>query len=283
MTEADQPDWGNREKTYSREVRDHMRRVLEADVVVAVFPVYWQSVPAVLKGWIDRVWNYGFAYGRSKPRLAGKRMLWLALAGAAADDPVTEGMHSLLEANLSEGIAYYCGFSHSQVGLLPDAEDRPQRVDARATCWSATRSRAPSARPSTPISTVGRGVRGEVPRPRGGGGLSAGSPPRAGSGAARQQRHHPAAVAASRAAVNGRSLSPVMRKGSPVRVRWVPPASSTRSRPAAWSQAASQLNAVASNSPRATARYSRPAEPQGRGATPGARRPSRACFCSSVV
>ncbi|PVD05490.1 NAD(P)H oxidoreductase [Streptomyces sp. CS207] len=130
MTEADQPDWGNREKTYSREVRDHMRRVLEADVVVAVFPVYWQSVPAVLKGWIDRVWNYGFAYGRSKPRLAGKRMLWLALAGAAADDPVTEGMHSLLEANLSEGIAYYCGFSHSRVGLLPDAEDRPQRVDA---------------------------------------------------------------------------------------------------------------------------------------------------------
>lgn len=78
----------------------------------------------------DRVWNYGFAYGRSKPRLAGKRILWLALAGATADDPVAESMQPVLEANLSDGIAYYCGFSRSAVGLLLDAEERPQRVDA---------------------------------------------------------------------------------------------------------------------------------------------------------
>nr|WP_060878913.1 NAD(P)H oxidoreductase [Streptomyces scabiei] len=130
MNVADQPDWGNRAKSYSDEVQAHMQRVLEVDVVVAVFPVYWQSVPALLKGWIDRVWNYGFAYGRSKPRLAGKRMLWLGLAGATSDDPVTEGMQAVLETNLSEGIAYYCGFSYSSVAPLPDAEERPQRVDA---------------------------------------------------------------------------------------------------------------------------------------------------------
>ncbi|WP_030775082.1 NAD(P)H oxidoreductase [Streptomyces sp. NRRL F-2664] len=130
MNVEDQPDWGDREKAYSDETHAHMRRILDAEVVVAVFPVYWQSVPAVLKGWIDRVWNYGFAYGRSKPRLAGKRMLWLALAGATADDPVAESMQSVLEANLSDGIAYYCGFSRSTVGLLLDAEERPQRIDA---------------------------------------------------------------------------------------------------------------------------------------------------------
>jgi hypothetical protein len=57
-------------------------------------------------------------------------MLWLDVAGATADDPIVEGMQSVLETNLSEGIAYYCGFSHSTVGLLTDAEERPQRVDA---------------------------------------------------------------------------------------------------------------------------------------------------------
>ncbi|MFD8979882.1 NAD(P)H oxidoreductase [Streptomyces sp. NPDC059564] len=129
MNTSDQPDWGNREKPYSDEAHAHMQRILDADVVVAVFPVYWQSVPAILKGWIDRVWNYGFAYGRSKPRLAGKRMLWLGLAGATSDDPLVEGMQTVLEANLSEGIAYYCGFSHSIVGLLTGAEERPQRFD----------------------------------------------------------------------------------------------------------------------------------------------------------
>ncbi|TDT42091.1 putative NADPH-quinone reductase [Streptomyces sp. BK208] len=130
MNAEDQPDWGDRDKPYSEEVRAHMRRILDADLVVAVFPVYWQSAPALLKGWIDRVWNYGFAYGRSKPRLAGKGMLWLGLAGATADDPVTEGMRAVLETSLSDGIAYYCGFSHSSVALLPDAEERPQRLDA---------------------------------------------------------------------------------------------------------------------------------------------------------
>lgn len=130
MNEQDQPDWGDREKAYSQETQAHMHRILDADVLVPVFPVYWQGVPALLKGWIDRVWNYGFAYGRSRPRLAGKRVLWLGLAGATAGDPVVEGMQSLLDTVLNEGIAYYCGFSRSTVGLLLDAEDRPQRIDA---------------------------------------------------------------------------------------------------------------------------------------------------------
>ncbi|QLY30288.1 NAD(P)H oxidoreductase [Nocardia huaxiensis] len=129
MNTEDQPDWGNRDKAYSTETQDHMRRILAADIVIAAFPVYWMSVPAILKGWIDRVWNYGFAYGRSKPRLAGKRMLWLGLAGATADDAIVPAMTEALDAQLSAGIAYYCGFAHSSVALLPDAEERPQRVD----------------------------------------------------------------------------------------------------------------------------------------------------------
>ncbi|CAM5251914.1 NAD(P)H oxidoreductase OS=Streptomyces tendae OX=1932 GN=GUR47_01050 PE=3 SV=1 [Streptomyces tendae] len=67
---------------------------------------------------------------QTAPVSAGKRMLWRAWPVPPRTTPVTEGMRSLLEANLSEGIAYYCGFSHSAVGLLTDAEDRPQRVDA---------------------------------------------------------------------------------------------------------------------------------------------------------
>lgn len=129
MTVEDEPDWTNRDKTYSMQVQQHMERVLAADLLVVVFPIYWQSTPALLKGWIDRVWNYGFAYGRSAPRLAGKRILWLGLAGATAEDPIVAPMVDLLEAQLSEGIAYYCGFAKSAVAVLPDAEDQPQSVD----------------------------------------------------------------------------------------------------------------------------------------------------------
>lgn len=129
MNVLDQPEWGNRDKRYSNEAESNMRRILAADVVVVVFPVYWGSVPAILKGWIDRVWNYGFAYGRSKPKLAGKRALWLGLAGAAADDDYLPGLQQSLEAQLNEGLANFCGFTDSRVGLLPEAEEQRQTLD----------------------------------------------------------------------------------------------------------------------------------------------------------
>lgn len=129
MIAADLPEWGNRDKTYSPDAETHMQRILAADVIVPVFPVYWMQVPAILKGWIDRVWNYGFAYGRSRPRLAGKRILWLGLAGAADDDAVVELMQQALSTQLDDGIAYYCGFAQSSVGLLPGAEEKRQRLD----------------------------------------------------------------------------------------------------------------------------------------------------------
>lgn len=130
MTEADQPDWDDRDKVYSPEVRSHMDRILAADLIVPVFPVYWNSLPALLKGWIDRVWNYGFAYGRSEPRLAGKRMLWLGLAGASDGDEFAAWMLETLDRVLREGISFYNGITDAAVAVLHDAEGEPQIVDA---------------------------------------------------------------------------------------------------------------------------------------------------------
>ncbi|GAB3655586.1 NAD(P)H oxidoreductase [Glycomyces tarimensis] len=129
MTVADQPDWGDRDKAYSEEVQRHERRLLAADVIIPVFPIYWFHLPALLKGWIDRVWNYGFAYGRSKPRLAGRKMLWIGLAGATADDPTAPMMQEGLDAALRDSISYYCGITEAAVEILFDAESQPQSID----------------------------------------------------------------------------------------------------------------------------------------------------------
>jgi putative NADPH-quinone reductase len=130
MTVADQPDWDDRDKVYSPEVQAHMERILAADVIIPVFPVYWNSAPALLKGWIDRVWNYGFAYGRSQSRLAGKRMLWIGLAGAGDGDAFSVWMKETLDRVLREGISFYNGITESAVAILHDAEGEPQIVDA---------------------------------------------------------------------------------------------------------------------------------------------------------
>lgn len=45
------------------DVEQEQRKVLAADAVIFLFPLWWFSMPAIMKGWIERVWAYGLAYG----------------------------------------------------------------------------------------------------------------------------------------------------------------------------------------------------------------------------
>lgn len=47
---------------FADDVRREQERVSQADAFVFTFPIWWGGVPAILKGWFDRVLAYGFAY-----------------------------------------------------------------------------------------------------------------------------------------------------------------------------------------------------------------------------
>lgn len=51
------------EGTQSPDVAAEQEKLLWADAVIMSFPLWWYSEPAILKGWIERVYAYGFAYG----------------------------------------------------------------------------------------------------------------------------------------------------------------------------------------------------------------------------
>jgi NAD(P)H dehydrogenase (quinone) len=57
LREPDEPDWGNPDKVYSSGVIREMERIERNQATVIVFPVWGWSMPAMLKGWIDRVWK----------------------------------------------------------------------------------------------------------------------------------------------------------------------------------------------------------------------------------
>ena len=61
------------------------RRLLDHDLIVFQFPMFWYSTPALIKEWEDLVLEHGFAYGAGGDRLAGKRML-LAITAAGPMD-----------------------------------------------------------------------------------------------------------------------------------------------------------------------------------------------------
>ena len=58
--------------TLAADIRAEQEKLLTADVVVLQFPLWWYSVPAILKGWIDRVFAKGFAYGIADPAHPGR-------------------------------------------------------------------------------------------------------------------------------------------------------------------------------------------------------------------
>lgn len=47
---------------FAEDLQREQKRVSAADAFVFVFPIWWGGVPAILKGWFDRVLAYGFAY-----------------------------------------------------------------------------------------------------------------------------------------------------------------------------------------------------------------------------
>ena len=46
-----------------KDVVAHQQKVAAADGLTFIAPIYFCNFPAILKGWIDRVWTYDFAYG----------------------------------------------------------------------------------------------------------------------------------------------------------------------------------------------------------------------------
>ncbi|UCE15364.1 MAG: NAD(P)H-dependent oxidoreductase [Candidatus Bathyarchaeota archaeon] len=54
-----------------KDVLDQQEKVVAADTLVFIYPKFSASFPAILKGWIDRVFSYGFAYQGSEKGMEG--------------------------------------------------------------------------------------------------------------------------------------------------------------------------------------------------------------------
>jgi len=72
---------------YAADILAEQDKVARADVVVFQFPLWWYGAPAMLKGWIERVFGNGFAYGDAamfeQGLLRGKRALLSITTGGS--------------------------------------------------------------------------------------------------------------------------------------------------------------------------------------------------------
>ena len=142
------------------DVKAEIENLLWADTLILQFPLWWFTMPAILKGWVDRVFAYGFAYGvgeHSDQRwgdrygegtLAGKRAMLIVTAGGWEEHYAPRGVNGSIDDLLfpiNHGILYYPGYDVlppfvvykvdrlDEAGFAPVAERLRMRMRTLAT------------------------------------------------------------------------------------------------------------------------------------------------------
>jgi len=112
-------------RTFTRDLIDEQAKLLWADALILAFPLWWFSMPAILKGWIDRVYAFGFAYGvgehserrwgdrYGEGRLAGKQAMLIVTAGGWEPHYGPRGVNGPIDDLLfpiNHGVLFYPGY-----------------------------------------------------------------------------------------------------------------------------------------------------------------------------
>jgi NAD(P)H dehydrogenase (quinone) len=133
------------------DIQAELDKLLWADLVIFNFPLYWFSVPAMLKGWIDRVLVSGVCYGGKRfydqGGLAGKKALVsLTLGGrehmfgeGAIHGPLEDMLRPLLRGTLAyvgldvlpPFVAWHVPYisNEARQDFLRDYQERLQNLD----------------------------------------------------------------------------------------------------------------------------------------------------------
>lgn len=119
------------------DVRLEQRKLLDAELIVLQFPLWWYSVPAMLKGWFDRVFASGFGFDVIDPEtglprkygdgvLVGKRALISVSLGEGARSIAPRGISGDIDSllfSLTHGTLFYAGIEPLPLHVIADADD----------------------------------------------------------------------------------------------------------------------------------------------------------------
>lgn len=124
-----------RSGTLADDISTEQEKLRRADAVVLQFPLWWFSMPAILKGWVDRVFIEGFGYGIRNPEggtrrygdglMAGKRALIVTTMGGSEHTVAPRGINGSLDELLfpiQHGFFWYTGMSVLPPVLIPSAD-----------------------------------------------------------------------------------------------------------------------------------------------------------------
>ncbi|MFH7004311.1 NAD(P)H-dependent oxidoreductase [Flavobacterium bizetiae] len=104
---------GQRMGKVADDVKKEQDFITWADRIIFIYPIWWTGMPAIMKGYIDRVFSYGFAYrydqGIQKGLLTGKKTIIINSHGKSNAEYEAMGMDKALALTSDTGIFTYSG------------------------------------------------------------------------------------------------------------------------------------------------------------------------------
>lgn len=77
----------NLDAPVSPDVIREQERINWSDIIVFIYPDFWTASPAMLEGWFQRVWTYGFAYGDyPEMKKLEKAIFFITMGGSLRDE-----------------------------------------------------------------------------------------------------------------------------------------------------------------------------------------------------
>lgn len=120
--------------TGSREIMQEQEFLDWANLLTLIYPVWWAGMPAMLKGYIDRVFCRGFAYDQEGPvitgLLSGKKVLIFNTTCMPSSFYARSGLHETMARTMDTGIFEICGMEvlhHAFFGGQTDCGDEARR------------------------------------------------------------------------------------------------------------------------------------------------------------
>ena len=127
---------GQRVGTVADDVRKEQELIDWAECITIIHPIWWTGLPAIMKGYIDRVFSYGFAYrydnGVQKGLLTNKKAIIINTHGKSNAEYEAIGMDKALSLTSDRGIYSYVGLEIQQHFFF-DRADRPD--EERIADW----------------------------------------------------------------------------------------------------------------------------------------------------
>jgi NAD(P)H dehydrogenase (quinone) len=157
--QQDEEEYASERGGFASEVQAEMEKLAWCDTLIFQFPLWWMGMPAVLKGWVDRVLAAGFAYGGGRyfdrGVFGGKRAMCSVTVGGPRAAYSTNGIYGPIHSILfpiHHGILAFVGFSV----IEPFVVFGPGRMNAdqRRACLDDYRQRLLSLESTSTIPSL---------------------------------------------------------------------------------------------------------------------------------